>query len=180
MFINPFKTRASRARQVAAALAISVLTCAATTGPAAASSCTQQTCWDGSGSGGSSAQSAPSGNLILSQGPYQSWVAQGAFYNATPLSISIYDLTSYPASLLESQSNVPSNKSSSTGLLQFTAQGALGYVAPTSTSFGGWYALHPLKCGHTYQAVTPVQGSGQVANGQINSNVLTISCPVIR
>lgn len=125
--------------------------------------------------------------LTLSNGSYSAWVASGSGYTAglSDVQIWVQDVTDGGWSTLEYQSSITTSSyyfhcyTGSLPLCVFnpggllSAKGALGYY---SGLFSGYYAIHPLLCGHQYQAVTYDPNDGWVY-----SNVLTEpACPVIQ
>jgi hypothetical protein len=121
-------------------------------------------------------------SLTLSRNSYDAWVASGVSYTPglSDVRLWVQDVTSGSWTTLEYQSGLATTSRAyfcidhictdyqGGGL---SAQGALYYVAPVPgpDSFPGyWTALHPLQCGHSYQAVTD-----DPSDGWVYSNVLT-------
>jgi len=134
-----------------------------------------------------SASSASAGilpplSLTLSSNSYDAWVASGVSYTPglSDVRLWVQDVTNGSWTTLEYQSGLDTtsrgyfcNDHICTLYLGggLSAQGALYYLAPVPgpESFPGyWTAVHPLQCGHSYQAVTD-----DPSDGWVYSNVLT-------
>jgi hypothetical protein len=122
-------------------------------------------------------------SLTLSSNSYDAWVASGTSYTPglSDVRLWVQDVTNGSWTTLEYQSGLSTTSNTEScfdhicreyfggGL---SAQGAIYYVSPApgpGPVFPGyWTAVHPLQCGHSYQAVTDDPNDGWVY-----SNVLT-------
>jgi hypothetical protein len=129
-------------------------------------------------------------SLTLSSNSYDAWVASGASYTPglSDVRLWVQDVTNGSWTTLEYQSGLDTTSNTEScfdhvchdywggGL---SAQGAIYYVPPVSGPFsfpGYWTAVHPLLCGHSYQAVTD-----DPSDGWVYSNVLTEpACQIIQ
>jgi hypothetical protein len=131
--------------------------------------------------GSASAGILPPRSLTLSSNSFDDWVASGTSYTPglSDVQLWVQDVTNGSWTTLEYQSGLDtsSNTVSCFGHIcreywggGLSTQGASYYVSPTPGPYsfpGSWQAVHPLQCGHSYQAVTD-----DPSDGWVYSNIL--------
>ncbi len=120
--------------------------------------------------------------LTLSSNSYDAWVVSGSSYTPglSDVQLWVQDVTNGSWTTLEHQSGLDTTSRivdcNRYGCELYrggalSAQGASYYVPPIPgpDSFPGyWQPVHPLQCGHSYQAVTD-----DPSDGVVYSNILT-------
>ena len=104
-----------------------------------------------------SAAAASAATLTLSDGPYNTWAVSGVDFDwgRTDVQVWVVDLTTH--TWLEYQNGLKTTQPFCAGLRcvlpgRLHATGTVVWVPP-GEFFGGYYvAVHPLACGHSYQA----------------------------
>jgi hypothetical protein len=128
-----------------------------------------------------SAGTVPPRSLTLSSNSFDDWVASGTSYTPglSDVQLWVQDVTNGSWTTLEYQSGLDTSSNTVScfdhicreywggGL---STQGASYYVSPIPGTYsfpGYWQAVHPLQCGHSYQAVTD-----DPSDGWVYSNIL--------